>query len=136
MEKKELKHVKGKEVLGLTEKVKLIGQRGEMETEALMDTGATRTSVDFSLAAKVGLGPIIKVKQVKKAEGAMRRVVVQGIIQIRDKKHECEITLADRKQMKQKILIGREVIHKDYIVDLEKTHKSHEILDERKRQKY
>lgn len=136
MEKKELKHVKEKTVLGLIEPVKLIGQTGEEETNALMDTGATRTSVDFSLAAKVGLGPIIKVKKVKKAEGSMRRVVVRGIIEIKGNKHECEITLADRKHMEQKILVGREILHKDYVVDVERTHKTYKIKDERKRKKY
>ena len=136
VEKKDIAHIKEKTILGLVEQVKLIGQTGEVETSALMDTGATRTSVDFSLAAKVGLGPIIKVRKIKKAEGSMRRVVVKGIIEIKGNKHECEITLADRKYMNQKILVGREIIHKDYLVDVEKSHKSHLMQDERKKDKY
>ena len=74
-----------KKVVGLTEKVEVIGKK-RAKTEAKFDTGAKSTSIDFNIAAKAGLGPIIGITRIKQASmkrGQYRvRPIVKAIIKI------------------------------------------------------
>ncbi len=121
-----------KKVVGLVEKIKIIGSRGEVETDALLDTGATRSSVDIKLAAEAGLGPVIGIKKVKsqtESTGHLTRAVVRGEMSIRGMRKKVKFTLSDRSEMAYPVLVGRDVIHSDFVVDVEKTHASHKISD-------
>ncbi len=122
----------GKQLVGLVETVWIIGQKDAVKSKALFDTGATRSSVDMRLAAKAGLGPIIKTVQVKSKTmltKSIRRPVVKGIIKFKGRKHKVQMTVADRTGMSYPILIGRDMIHSNFILDVEKTHRSHDALD-------
>ena len=55
-------------VLGLTEKVVIIGQKKQKTVMARIDTGATKSSIDVSIAAELKLGPVISKKLVKSAK--------------------------------------------------------------------
>jgi len=128
----------GKKIIGLVEKVKIVGSKGSTEVEALLDTGATRSSVGLNLAAKVGLGPILgtmKIKSQTEPSGYVKRAVIAGKLIIRGVEKDVKFTLADRGNMTTPILIGRDVIHSDFIVDVEKTHTSYKIGDRRKKAK-
>jgi len=121
-----------KKVIGLVEKVKIIGYKGEVETEALLDTGATYSSVDLKIAAKAGLGPVTKSMKVKSKtdpKGYMRRAVVRGEIVLKGLRKKTSFTLADRSDMSYPVLIGRNVIHSFFVVDVEKTHDTFKIGD-------
>ncbi|MCD6434241.1 MAG: ATP-dependent zinc protease [Candidatus Diapherotrites archaeon] len=120
---------KKKKIIGLIEKVKIIGQKGEITSYALIDTGATRTSVDIGLAAKAGLGPVVDSVTVKGKSllGKVRRPIVEGIIEIKGKKIKTKMSLEDRSNMATKVLVGRDVIHSNFIVDITKTHKDHKL---------
>lgn len=53
----EIEEISGKKVIGSIEKIRLINKDGlEIETEAKIDTGADSTSIDTSLAEKLGFG--------------------------------------------------------------------------------
>ncbi len=125
-----------KKVVGLVEVVKVIGEKGEVRKKALLDTGATHTSVDLGIAAKAGLGPVVastKIKSKTSIKGYVRRAVVLGEIELRGKRVKVKLNLEDRQGMTHKILVGRDVLHSNFLVDVEKTHQSHNLVDEKKR---
>jgi len=127
-----------KKIIGLVERVKIIGSKGSAEVEALLDTGATRSSVGLDLAAKVGLGPILgsmKIKSQTEPKGHVKRAIIGGKLVIRGVEKDVKFTLADRDNMTTPVLIGRDVIHSDFIVDVEKTHNSPIISDRKKKAK-
>ena len=121
-----------KRVIGLVEKVRIIGSKGEVEAEALLDTGATRSCVDLQIAAKAGLGPVtgtVKVKSQTELKGYTRRAVIKGELVLRGVRKKVRFTLADRSDMAHPVLVGRDVIHSDFVIDVEKTHSSHKLGD-------
>ncbi len=122
-----------KKVLGLVELVTVIGSKGAVTKKALLDTGATRSSVDVRVAAKAGIGPIVgsvKVKSKTAPEGFIRRAVAKAKFEIRGIRMPVEVSLEDRKNMPYKVLVGRDIIHSNFLIDLEKTHSSHRLADE------
>ena len=123
-----------KKVVGLTEKVDVIGKK-KVSTEAKFDTGAKGTSIDFKVASEARLGPIIgttRIKQASLKRGTYRiRPVVKAHIKINGMKFSVKANLEDRHHSKQKVRIGRDVIHSKFIVDIEKTHKSAKISDKK-----
>jgi hypothetical protein len=129
---------KKKIVIGLTDKVSIKGKKGTATAKALFDTGATRTSVDMFLAAKVGLGPIVKAIKVRAASnprGNKVRIVAVAHIKIKGKTMRTEVSIEDRSNLPYPILIGRDLIHSNFIIDVERTHHSNKCKDVRKTEK-
>lgn len=121
-----------KKVLGLIEMVTITGSKRSLRKKALLDTGATRSSVDVRVAAITGIGPIVgsvKVKSKTAKEGFVRRVIAEAEFEIHGVKIPVQVSIEDRKNMPYKVLIGRDVIHSNFMIDLEKTHKSHKLAD-------
>ncbi len=121
-----------KKVIGLVELVRIIGKEKSVLKRALVDTGATRTCVDMKLAGRVGLGPVVSSVKVKSKHGQPghdRRTVVKGIIELHGVKIPLEMSLEDRSGMFYKILLGRDALHGNFIVDISKTHNSNKIKD-------
>lgn len=122
-------------VVGLVEKVKIIGGK-TVEADAIMDTGATGTSIDARVAKEAELGPImglVKVKSKTSADGYTRRIKVNAKIGVAGKVVSVEANIQDRKNMHTPVLIGRDVLHSNFIVDVEKTHKSNKVEDVKSR---
>jgi len=112
----------GKILVGLTDKVKVKGKK-VVSTVAKFDTGAKRTSIDMKLAAKARLGPIIDVTRVKTASlkgGYVKRPIVEAEIEVCGKKIKVKANIEDRVHSKEKVLIGRDIIKSNFIVDLDK----------------
>ncbi|MEE9406130.1 MAG: RimK/LysX family protein [Candidatus Aenigmarchaeota archaeon] len=111
-----------KRIVGLVEKIKIIGGKGSAETYALFDTGARSTSVDVKLAAKVNLGPVIRTTFVKAAslKGRIRRPVVKAAVKIQGKKFDTEVNIQDRSHMTFPVIIGRNILAGSFLVDSEK----------------
>src|SRR3989344_2815443 len=107
----------GKIVLGLTEQVKIFDIRGSKTKECLarIDTGATKSSIDASLASDLGLATIYS-KFFKSAHGRKMRPIVVAEIEIAGKKMKEEFSVADRSHMKYPVLIGQNIL-KDFIID-------------------
>lgn len=107
----------GKVVIGLVEKITIKGNGKKETLLAKIDTGATRSSIDVSLAKKLKLGPVIRSKIVKSAHGSKLRPIVEVNVTIAKKKMRTEFTLADRSHMKYGVLIGLNILKNGFIID-------------------
>jgi hypothetical protein len=126
-----------KNVLGLVEIVTIIGLKGSVEAKALIDSGASRSSVDMRVAAKAGLGPIVSTSRVKcrsDGKGWNRRAIVKGDLVLHGVKKTVRFALTDRSEMAYPVLVGRDIIHPDFVIDVGKSHASRKICDEREPQ--
>ncbi len=121
-----------KKVIGLVEKVKIRGKKGTVVKRAMFDTGATRTCIDIKTAAKAGLGPIIssvRVKSASSSRGYTRRAIAEAIIIVKGKKIKTGVNLEDREGLPYQVLIGRDIIHSNFIIDVSKTHNTFKVRD-------
>lgn len=110
-----------KKTIGLVEKVKIIGKQ-ERESLALVDTGAKLTSVDIKLAAETGIGPVTRITKIKSASknvGTSRPVLEAGI-EIAGKRFKTEVNIQDRSHMTFPVLIGRNILTDNFLVDAAK----------------
>ena len=119
--------MKKKIVIGLVEPVKVIGKKIVSAT-AKVDTGAARSCVDKSIAKEARLSPIVKFVRVKSATtgGApyVRRPVFKAKIKIAGRVIPVEVSIADRKHLKQKVLVGRDIIRSNFLVDIEQSYRN------------
>ena len=120
-----------KKIVGIVEKVKIMGEK-TVETFALFDTGATRTSVDTMLAGRTKLGPVISVTRIRHASlrGEIRRPVVRATIEIKHKLFDVKVNIQDRTHMTFPVIIGRDVLAGNFIVD---PNKNKELLKKKLR---
>jgi len=110
--------MKNKLVVGLTEKVTMIGPKGKRKRlTARIDTGATKSSVDAKLTAELSLGPIIKTKLIKSASGNKIRPVLKASVKIKNKELKEEFTVADRSHLRYRVLIGQNILKKGFLID-------------------
>lgn len=110
-----------KNTVGLVEEVEIIGKT-KMKSMAVFDTGARTTSVDIKLASKVGLGPVVRLIKVKNPslKGMVSRPMVKAKVKIKDKVFDTEVNLQDRSHMNFPIIVGRNILSGNFIVDPEK----------------
>jgi hypothetical protein len=109
---------KKKTVVGLVEPVKVTGPSGKTkEVLARIDSGATKSSIDVKLAAELSLGPILKAKLVKSASGKSLRPMVDAKVHLADKEFKTDFTIADRADMKYRVLIGQSILRKGFLID-------------------
>jgi len=106
-------------VIGYTEEVTVTGTSGSRTVTAKSDTGATRTSVDTSLAADVGAGPIKSVARVKSGsvKGGKSRPVVDLVVGVGGTQHTVTASVEDRGHMEYPLLLGRDILE-HYRVDV------------------
>jgi len=97
-------------VLGLTEKITIVGRKGRKKLTARIDSGATNSSIHDKLAKELGLGPSIGKKLVKSTNGQSVRPLVKGKIIIDKKRITTDFTVADRNHLRYKVLIGQNVL--------------------------
>ena len=132
MDSDESEESREKVLVGLVEKIKLIGERKSREVEALFDTGATRTSIDEKLVDELGIEKLPKKVRIK-TKSSHKDYVVRDIckarLEVRGRKFQVEANVTDRSRMAYPVLIGRDVIHGNFIIDVELTHRSHRIED-------
>jgi len=112
-----------KGTLGLIEKVKIHSKGRVLKAEALVDTGASMTSIDKKLARQAKLGPIVRTFKTKApiTKTIDKRPVVRVTLEIKGKKFQIEANLKDRSHMKFPILIGRNLLYGNFVVDVGKT---------------
>jgi hypothetical protein len=121
-----------KKIIGLVELVKVKGKKGVVIKRALFDTGATRTSIDVKTAAKAGIGPIVssvRVKSANSSRGYMRRAIAEAVIIVKGKKIKTGVNLEDREGMPYSVLIGRDIIHNNFVIDVSRTHNTNKVKD-------
>jgi len=101
-------------VIGLTEKIRIKNK----VIAAKIDTGATMSSIDIKLAAKLELGPLLPAtKRYKNVHGVKSRALVKVPFKIKDRKMNFKFNIMDRKGMKNKILIGQNILKKNFLID-------------------
>ena len=108
-----------KTIIHIREQVTIMGRNDIDKTlMAKIDTGATRSSIDTRLASELKLGPIVMTKLIKSAHGNSLRPIVDATIEIAGKKIHTQFTIADRKHMKYKVLIGVNTLREDgFLID-------------------
>jgi hypothetical protein len=114
-----------KKTIGLVEKVKIYGNGSSVESEALVDTGAKMTSIDIKLAGKAKLGPVTRIFKTKAPiiKEPDYRPVVKVTIEIKGEKFEVEANLNDRSHMRYPVLLGRNLLYGNFVVDVSKSPK-------------
>lgn len=111
------KKVNDKVIVGLTEYVTIKGSSHAKELIARVDTGATKSSIDISLAAELRLGPVIDSRLIKSAHGTKLRPVVEINVVVREKEIKARFTVADRSHMRYQVLIGQNILKQGFLID-------------------
>jgi RimK family alpha-L-glutamate ligase len=108
-------------LIGYIEEVVVSGTSGSVTALGKSDTGATRTSIDTSLAAEIGAGPIKSMTRVKSGsvKGGKARPVVDLVIGIGGRQHTVTASVEDRSHMDYPLLLGRDILQ-HYQVDVRK----------------
>ncbi|MFT7615517.1 MAG: hypothetical protein ACI8Y7_000331 [Candidatus Woesearchaeota archaeon] len=107
-----------KPILGLIEEVIICDSEGnERKILAKIDTGADSCSIDLDLASELSVGPIIKTKSVVSSHGRSLRPVVNMKIILAGMEVEDNFTIYNRSHMSYKILIGRNLLRKGFLID-------------------
>lgn len=109
-----------KKVIGVVEKVKIFTSDSTRELPARIDTGATRSSIDQALVDKLKLGPVKETKMVKSALGNHIRPIIEVDFELGGKRMVAEFTVADRSHMKFHVLIGRNALIGNFLIDPQK----------------
>lgn len=108
-----------KPVLGPTEEVTVGGTTGSESVLARVDTGAARTSVDVTLAATLGAGPITGVSHPRTdCDEELARPVVDLAVCVGDDAHVAAARVEDRSDRPHRLLLGRDVLQ-GYLVEPE-----------------
>ena len=112
MANRPLKRRKGPTILGAIEPVLVRGDSGARRVLAKIDTGASRTTIDFELAAKVGLGPVLDTVRVRAAmsEHSEMRALVDAEITVSGEKFSVPVAITDRGDMRYHVVIGMDIL--------------------------
>lgn len=106
-----------KKIVGLTEPITLTGEKSKKRVMAKVDTGADKSSIDMKLAAELQLGPVVKISLIKSASGSRKRPIISSNVLFAGKEMKVHFSIADRSHMKYKVLIGRNILKKGFLID-------------------
>ncbi len=98
------------EVVGVKEWVKVRAKPTHLgrRVEARMDTGAFYSSIDRNLARRIGFDlSRAKTITIRSALGQTRRPIVPAVLQLGQKTIYTEVTVANRSNLSNKVLVGR-----------------------------
>lgn len=82
--------------------------------------GITFTSIDGEGKSQKFSTTIIKVSTVKNSQGVEQRYVVELVLGWKDVTKKVEVNLRDRSAMQYKLLIGRNWLSSDFLVDVDR----------------
>ncbi|OCH13608.1 MULTISPECIES: RimK/LysX family protein [unclassified Aliivibrio] len=101
--------------------IEILGQDDESNDmrDHLGDTVTFTTYNEENIASK-HTGRIIKVSKIRNAQGVERRYAVRMHLQFDGKEKKIAVNLRDRSKLDYKLLIGRNWLEGDYLVDVEK----------------
>ncbi|MDD5178186.1 MAG: RimK/LysX family protein [Candidatus Nanoarchaeia archaeon] len=105
-----------KTIVGIIEDVTLIGKNKRQTFKAKIDTGATRSSMDLKIATDLKL-ELTETVTIKSAEGSSTRGIVMAKVIISGRELEAEFTIANRSKMSCPVLIGRNILKENFLVD-------------------
>jgi hypothetical protein len=106
-----------KQILGQVEIIEIKNKK----ILAKVDTGAEKSSIDLSLAKKLGLtNNLWGIKKIKSSNGEEYRPVVESKLKIKNKKIPIKLTVTKRKNLKYPMLIGKDVLKRNFFIDVSK----------------
>lgn len=114
-------------IVGLVEPITLVGKK-RITVLGKFDTGAYRTSIDRTLFEKLGIKKIGEVETTNVHGKSIRPLTEINVI-IKGKKLRIKANVADRSSRKFKVLIGRNTIYDNFVVDITKSHNSPKVED-------
>ena len=101
----------GEKTVNIFEMIKILGDQGQkIEVQAKVDSGAWRTSVDWTLAEKLGLlkeSNILGTRKVRNPLGEERRPIIGLTFWLGGKKINTAAGVSFRGHLKKKVIIGR-----------------------------
>lgn len=103
-------------VLGVIEKITILGDKKRKTVRAKIDTGAYRTSIDVDLVHELGLDLHHKLVQVRSGSGRQKRKTVQLNFRIKGVYVKTVATYTERSHLRFPVIIGRRDI-KGFLVD-------------------
>lgn len=112
-----LEKVGEKHVIGFTEPVLCKSKKKKIEVRARIDTGASKSSIDETLAKELGLGPVLGEKTIRNAHGSATRKFVDVTLELAGRKFTEHFTIADRSNLRFPVLIGRNILRKGFLID-------------------
>ncbi len=102
-------HIEDNLILGLHETILIEG----VTFKAKIDTGADSSSIDKSVYEELGNKELHhKVKTIKSALGKHTRPTVMLHLDISDRKFHQKFSISDRKDLKYRVLIGKDILKK------------------------
>jgi len=102
-------------IIGLIETITL---ENGVSYKAKIDTGADSSSIDSVLLEKLGKKKIESHKVVKSALGRLKRPTVKLEVIFQSKHFSEKFSVADRSNLKYKILIGKDILKKEgFLID-------------------
>lgn len=104
-------------ILGMLEYVEIEGER----YLAKIDTGASRSSIDSELAKKLGMKDVVKKREVRSSHGSSVREVVRGRVKIGNRIIPTTFGLANRKDMKFDLILGKNFLWRGFLIDTERS---------------
>ncbi len=118
-----------KKVIGLTEVVHICGLKKCAQVAAICDTGATRTSIDEALADELVFGESTKTASVMNPsiDRRFKRPVVNAHIEVANQEFDVYASIQNRSHMTHKIIIGRDILFGNFLVDVSRTHGSNQL---------
>jgi hypothetical protein len=105
-----------KDILGAVVPIIIKGKK----VLAKVDTGADRSSISRKLAKKLGLPKEKRKVLVRSANGITRRSITKTQVIINNRTINATFTIAERKEMKYKILLGVNILKNKFLVDVSK----------------
>lgn len=108
--------VKEKTVIGFYEDVVIYGKK----IRAKIDSGAGVSSIDYDLAKKLKVGPIIGQAAVTNTLGKTFRPVIMLEVEIAGRVIEAKFNIAVRDNLRYPVLIGKNILRQDFIIDSKK----------------
>ena len=103
-------------ILGLYEPLQVLS--ANIQITGLVDTGAEISSIDRTLAQYYKLdAPVKRQIYIRTAHGVEQRDIVELRVKLKGKVLRREFTLSNRQPMKQKVLLGRNLLQ-GFFIDL------------------
>lgn len=103
-------------IIGCTEEVILNNKK----YTARIDTGSTKNSICKSIVKKDKLGIPIKLTTIKQTNGENKRLIIKAKIKLANRTFKTYFNVSNREKMKYPILIGRNLLKQNFIIDCTK----------------
>ena len=125
-----IKKEETKKIIGCVEIITLKGINSSKKVAALIDTGATYTSVDKKIAKDIGFEKSlrhVKIKLKASENDFIRRPMIKLKVELNKKNFDVEVNIEDRSSMTYPVIIGRNILFNNFIVDVEKNNTSFKV---------